>query len=218
VPTYWGSSSPTSTSCAPSRTQVPPATTGRSNRHAPRLRNVAKHVQVVCGRNSDLAINKSDISGHPKPQKPPPTLSIPKHTSNPRPSLQHSRPYLIRRQCKPIRALIPQLVRVRICRITRDISVISRRTSRSIKRRAAGANGVCCTGDSADSGLGAGGDGAVLGVVFGAQVAVVAVGPEDVLAVGAGVWLVVYLFVSGGLVGDWRRTARRGRDGYHARP
>ena len=34
----------------------------------------------------------------------------------------------------------------------------------------------------------------MLGVVFGAQVAVVAVGPEDVLAVGAGVWL-AWLFV-----------------------
>jgi len=147
-----------------------------------------------------LAINKFNTSDHPKPQHPSPTLSIPKHTSNPRPSLQHSRPYLIRRQRKPIRALIPQLIRVRVRRITRDISVIGRRTSCSIERRAAGANGVSGTGDGADSGLGTGGDGAVLGVVFGAQVAVVAVGPEDVLAVGAGVWL-AWLFVCFGRVG-----------------
>jgi hypothetical protein len=143
-----------------------------------------------------------------------PHLSVLEHASNTGPGLQDSRANLVRRQRESIRTLIPQLVCVRVSSIARNVSVVCRRASSRIKSRAAGANGVSGSRHSADSGLSTGSNGAMLRVIFGAEAAVVAVGPKDVLAVGAGIWLA-------GRVQGWRGeilTARRDRDEYREKP
>jgi hypothetical protein len=109
--------------------------------------------------------------------------SILQHTHNPSPRLPHRRLNLIRRQRKPITPRIPQLISIRVRSITRNIRVICRATRSSIQRRATRTNCVRSAGNSADGGLRARCDLAVLCVVFCSQVAVVAVGPEDVLPV-----------------------------------
>ena len=113
-------------------------------------------------------------------------LGILEHANNSSPGLQHSRPNLVGRQYETIGARVTELICVRVCSVTRNISVISRRPSSCVKCGTAGANRVGSTGDSTDSRLSASCEGAVLRVVLGAEAAVIAVWPEDVLAVRAG--------------------------------
>lgn len=121
-------------------------------------------------------------------------LSITEHASNTSPSLQNSGADLVSRERESVCTGIPELIGVRVGSITLDIGVIGGRAGGGVESRAAGANGVGSSRDSADGGLSAGCETAVLSVVFGAETAVVAVGPEDVLAVGARVgWLALDL-------------------------
>lgn len=111
------------------------------------------------------------------------SLRILNHSHQSSPGLPNSRLDLVGRQHKPIRALIPQLIRIRILSLTNLINMINRRAGRRIQRRARRAKRVRRAGNGADSSSRARGDGAVRGVVLDDGAAAVAERPQDVLAV-----------------------------------
>lgn len=111
-------------------------------------------------------------------------LDGPQHVQNTGPGLNNGRLNLASGQNEAIGTSVAELISVRVGRVGRNISVISAAASGGIQSRARGTNGVAGAGDGADGGSSVGGDGAVSGIVLGTGRAGVAIGPEDVLAVG----------------------------------
>ena len=110
-------------------------------------------------------------------------LSILEHAHNTSPCLHHSWPDLVRRQSEPISTRVAELIGIRVRSVALDIGVVCRRASGGVQGRAARPNGIHGSRDGADSGLRPRCECAVLCIVFGAETAVVAVGPENVLTV-----------------------------------
>lgn len=116
------------------------------------------------------------------PQAPTPSRPHIQYASNPLKRHQNTRQRLHRRwqnlarwQRKPIRSLVPKLIRVAVRRVTHGIDVVDTGSSRSIQCAARPSDGVGSARDAGDgrpSGCGERGQG---GVVFSSSGAVVAI-------------------------------------------
>jgi hypothetical protein len=111
-------------------------------------------------------------------------LCILQHTHDTSPSLHNSGLNLRGRQGEAIISSIPQLISIRVGRIARHIGVIRAVARSSVQSRASRANGIASSRNTANGSSSARGERAVLRFVFGTEVAVITIGPQNVLAVG----------------------------------
>jgi hypothetical protein len=110
-------------------------------------------------------------------------LSVLQHAHNTSPSLPNSRLDLVRGQRKPVRTLIPQLIRKGVCSITSSIGVIGRAPRCRIQGRAARSIRVHRARNSTNSSRSTLSERLVLSIVFGSEVTVVAIRREDILSI-----------------------------------
>ena len=105
-------------------------------------------------------------------------LSGCEHVEDTSPCLADCRLDLVCGQREAVRSPVTEFVGVGVGSVTCSICVICRGSSGGVKRRAAGANCVGGARNTTDGSCGVGGQCAVCSIVVGADVAVVAVGPE----------------------------------------